>query len=73
MDRLDELTAIVDMMREKGVVRLVSLGTEIVLGPPVQKAKAKEQDVDHNLEARREHYEVLLGRGVSDEELRRLP
>jgi hypothetical protein len=66
------LSELVDMCRKKGVVRLVSGDIEVVMGPPPQAAAPKDgKSLD--VEARRAHYEVQLGRSISDHDLEMLP
>lgn len=71
-DELAQLTAIVDMMRAKGVIKIVTkAGTEILMGPPLP-SKTKDADKDPRA-AKRAHYLNLLGVSKSDEELDMLP
>ena len=73
-DARSELSELIDLCREKGVVRLMHAGTEIVLGPPVPpKAKDAKEGADPSLAARREYYATMLGRPVDDKELELLP
>ena len=62
-----------DLCRDKGVVRLVVPGIEIVMGPPpLPKSKlTKEADDPHAI--RRNYYAGLLGGSVSDKMLENLP
>lgn len=68
----DELSELIDLCRDKGVVRLMHAGTEIVLGPP-PLPRGKEAKAADPLAARREHYETMLARRLSDKELEWLP
>lgn len=66
---LSELRTQVTAMRELGVVSW----NGIVLGPePLPKPKEEEKKRDKNYE-RRTYYQEVLGRSVSDAELKLLP
>ena len=70
--QLSELTALVDMMRAKGVIKITTGGTEILMGPPLAP-NVKEVDKDARA-PKRAHYMNLLGRAsISDTELDLLP
>jgi hypothetical protein len=69
----DELSELIDLCRERGVVRLVHQGTEIVLGPPPPPKSAKAEPTDAQLAHRRDYYQNMLGRPVSIKELEHLP
>jgi hypothetical protein len=74
-DIVSELKAVASAMRELGILKYQGHGIEVLLGPepipPEDKKKKKEPD-DVMLERRR-HYELQLGRAVSDQELKYLP
>lgn len=66
-----------DLCREKGVVRFHKTDTslEMVFGPLVTAAEAKKKEATTKdpQAGRREHYESMLNRNVSDQELEMLP
>lgn len=68
---LSQLKALIDLLREKGVVRFAQDGLEVVLGPPTAKKEVKS-DLDPNQD-RRVYYEQMLNRSVGNDELARLP
>ena len=77
---IERVSQLIDLLREKHVVRFnghipwdesTFLSTELVLAPPPAK-QPKKGEIDP-LKARREHYELQLGRPVSDRELELLP
>jgi hypothetical protein len=75
---LDELSKLMDLCRQKGVVKFIEdeWGNEILFGPapaPAQAAKKAPDSKGSDLQERREYYETMLGRPVSDPELARLP
>ncbi len=75
---LAELSKLMDLCREKGVVKYAEHenGCEILFGPapaPAQAAKKTPDSKGSDLQERREYYETMLGRPVSDPELARLP
>lgn len=67
-ERRRELELDVEVMRKRGVVSW----NGIVLGPEPRATKIEKGEPDP-LRHRREHYEELLGRSVTDAELARLP
>jgi hypothetical protein len=69
-DQLSELSDLIDLMRRRGVLKLVHQGTEILLGAEPVKLEKAERDP---LAMRRSFYEEQLGRPVSDQELEKLP
>lgn len=73
LPRVDELSALLDCLRAKGVVKFVHGGTEILLGPPPMARAKKENGASDEVETRRRHYEDMLGRRVTDQELEHLP
>lgn len=67
-----------DLCREKGVVRFHKTETslEMVFGPLVtaaEAAKKKEAAAKDPQAGRREHYETMLNKKLSDQELEMLP
>lgn len=75
-DIVHELKAVAKAMRETGILKYTGHGLEILLGPepvPAEKKEAAAKKGSDELRARREHYELQLGRIVSDQELAMLP
>lgn len=71
-----ELIAVARAMREVNCIRYLGHGLELVLGPtPLteeQVKKANKEALDP-LARKRAHFENLLGRTVSNDELKHLP
>ena len=63
----------IDMMREKGVIRLTWEGVEILMGPPAEVVDSKKKDEADPRAAKRAHYANLLGTPPSDPQLDLLP
>lgn len=62
---------VVDLMRDKGVMRMIVGPLDVFLGP-VPAKPGQEPKKDPQAE-RRAHYEMQLGRPISDEDLKHLP
>ncbi len=70
---LPQLKALIETLREGGVIRYCAGGVELVLGPPpAPKSKATKVEDDPQA-ARRAYYEQMLSRPVGDKELGLLP
>ena len=63
-----------DLCRDKGCVRLVVPGIEIVMGaPPIPRTKLTKEEASDPNAVRRAYYSQLLGYPVSDKNLEHLP
>ncbi len=85
-NELSRLSALIDLMREKGVLKFQGpvpdakavMCVELLLGPPkpeeARRPKSKSGDEDPARDAKRAHYCNLLGRQhIADNELDLLP
>ncbi len=78
---IEQLSQLIDLLREKRVPRYSGpvelpdgtfMNVEILVAPPEARGTGKKKSPDP-LKSRREHYELQLGRPVSDAELDMLP
>lgn len=75
-DAVSELKELATTMREYGVIKYIGHGVEILLGPPPLSKKEREDQEKSKTDPRarkRAHFEMMLGRNLTDGELDMLP